>query len=181
MKNIKLISVKINKLLIALLAVSMLFAFRLENNEDEPTVKALFIYNFTKHVEWPKGKINGKFIIGVFGNSPVFDKLTVILKDRRIKDKEVEVKRINSSDQVEACDLVFIAKSDNDKLKEINEKADCYGVLIITEERDMAKKGSCINIIRQDERLKFEINDNAIKKEGLKISSQLYELAVIVK
>jgi hypothetical protein len=159
----------------------MLFSFKLENNEDETTVKALFIYNFTKHIEWPKGKINGKFMIGVLGNSPVFEKLSSILKDRKIKDLPVEIKRIAGNDQVESCDILFIAKAESDRFKDINEKSDCYGVLIITEEKDMAKKGSCINIIRQDERMKFEINDSAVRKEGLKVSSQLYELAVIVK
>lgn len=164
-----------------LITACMLFSFSLENNEDENTVKALFIYNFTKHIEWPKGKINGKFMIGVMGNSPVFDKLNTILKDRRIKDLPVEIKKVTGNEQVETCDILFISRSENERFKDINEKADCYGVLIITEDKDMAKKGSCINIIRQDERMKFEINDSAVKREGLKISSQLLELGVIVK
>jgi hypothetical protein len=167
--------------LVVLAAVMMLFSFRLDGDEDEPTLKALFIYNFTKHIEWPKGKISGKFTIGVLGSTPVFDRLNVILKDRKIKDLPVEIKKISSNSEVEMCDILFISRTENDRLKDINEKADCYGVLIVTEEKDMARKGACINIIEKDERMKFEINDAAIKKEGLKISSQLYELAVIVK
>jgi hypothetical protein len=167
--------------LLALATVMMLFSFRLDGDEDESTLKALFIYNFSKHVEWPKGKISGKFTIGVLGNTPVFDKLNQVLKDRKIKDLPVEIRKITSNSEVEMCDILFIARSENDRLKDINEKEDCYGVLIVTEEKDMAKKGACINIIEKDERMKFEINDIAIKREGLKISSQLYELAIIVK
>ena len=177
----RIISDKVNRLVAVLIAATLLFSFKLENMEDETTVKALFIYNFTKHIEWPKGKINGKFMIGIMGNSPVYDKLVGILKDRKIKDLPVEIKKVVGNDQVESCDILFIAKSDNERFKDINEKADCYGVLIITEEKDMAKKGSCINIIRHEERMKFEINDSAVRREGLKVSSQLYELAVTIK
>lgn len=168
------------RITVASIAMVMLFSFRLANNEDEPTMKALFIYNFTKHIEWPKGKINGKFVIGVLGNSPVFDKLNVIMKERKVKDYPVEIRKISSIDKIESFDILFVSKGESDHIREIDSNADSYGVLIVTEERDMAKKGACINIIRQDERMKFEINDTEIKKEGLKISTQLYELAVVV-
>jgi hypothetical protein len=106
---------KLNRMVAVLITTCMLFSFKLENNEDETTVKALFIYNFTKHIEWPKGKINGKFMIGILGNSPVYDKLIGILKDRKIKDLPVEIKKVAGNEQVEACDILFIAKTE--KLK----------------------------------------------------------------
>ncbi|MEP7264628.1 MAG: YfiR family protein [Bacteroidota bacterium] len=168
------------RIIVTSMAVVMLFSFRLADNEDEPTIKALFIYNFTKHIEWPKGKINGKFVIGVVGNSPVFDKLIVILKERRIKDYPVEIRKTSSIDKLDSFDILFVSKGEGDRIREIDNNSDSYGVLIVTEERDMAKKGACINIIRQDERMKFEINESEIRKEGLKISTQLYELAVVV-
>lgn len=159
----------------------MLFSFKLANNEDENTIKALFIYNFTKHVEWPKGKIGDKFIIGVIGNSPVHDKLNQILKDRKVKDLPVEVRRISGTVKIEACDVIFVTKGETSKLKEVSEISDCFGILVITEEKSMAKTGSCINFRQQDDRMKFELNDAEIKKAGLKISTQLYELATASK
>jgi YfiR/HmsC-like len=170
-----------NRFVIAFLAMAMLFSFKLANNEDEHTIKALFIYNFTKHVEWPKGKISDKFIIGVVGNSPVYEKLNLILKDRKIKDLPVELRRISATVNVEACDVIFVSKGETSRLKAVSEISDFFGILVISEEKSMAKSGSSINFKQQDDRMKFELNDSEIKKAGLKISTQLYELATASK
>ena len=157
-------------------ALLMMVSFRFEN-EDKETIKALFIYNFTKHVEWPKGKINGRFIIGVYGASPVQEKLATILRDRKIKDYPVEIRYIKSVKEVIDCDVLFIPNKESFRLKELNTESDHYGVLVITEQQ-AANQGACINIVEIDNKMNFEIDDLSIKKEGLKISKQLFELAI---
>ncbi len=171
----------INRFVVAFLAIAMLFSFKLANNEDENTLKALFIYNFTKHVEWPKGKIGDKFVIGVIGSSPVYEKLNQILKDRKVKDLTVEVRRISTTVNVEACNVIFVTNGETTKLKAVSEISDFFGILVITEEKNITKSGSSINFKQQDDRMKFELNDSEIKKAGLKISTQLYELATASK
>lgn len=155
----------------------MLSAHKPENEPDEHLIKALFVYNFTKHVEWPQGKNNGIFTIGVVGNSPVYDRLNVFLKDRKIKDQSVELIKIQNKEQIELCDILYITRGENNYLAEMDAKYNSKGVLVVTEDVTMRQKSSCINIIQKDDRLKFELNDRALRKEGLKISQQLYELA----
>lgn len=175
-----------SKVRVFLLAVFLtgpqgLYSYFYDNNSDEPTVKALFIYNFTKHIEWPKGKINKQFVIGVIGNTPVYDKLKIVLKDRVIKDHPVEIRKISQTDDALECDLIFIANTESAKATDILSKSDLFGTLIVTEDKVLTLRSACINIIEKEQRIKFELNDDTLKKTGLKISNQLYELAIVVK
>lgn len=149
---------------------------------DESTVKALFVYNFTKQIEWPAHVMNTpKFVIVVLGSSPVKERLNTVLKGRRIFDKPVEVKEVQSIEDIQPAQILYVSKSQSTKLPKILEQMDDKGILIITEEKGMAAKGSCINIIQKDETLKFELNDASIKRQGLKVSNQLYNLAVTIR
>jgi predicted transcriptional regulator len=149
---------------------------------DESTVKALFVYNFTKQIEWPAHVMNTqKFVITVLGDSPVKDRLNIVLKGRRIFDKPVEIRGAMSIDDIQTTQILYVSKSHSAKLQKILEQMDDKGILIVTEDKGMAAKGSCINIIQKDETLKFELNDVSIKKQGLKVSNQLYKLAVTIR
>ena len=96
----------------ALFAALMCASFKLDDNQDEQTIKALFIYNFTKHIEWPKDKSVDHFVIGVIGNTPVYDKLSEIVKDRKIKNRTAEIRRYNKTDKI-MCHF-FIGNFEND-------------------------------------------------------------------
>lgn len=157
---------------------------KLQNNAgpDESTVKALFVYNFTKQIEWPVHVMNTqKFVITVLGESPVKDRLISVLKGRRVFDKPVEIRGATTIDDIQTTQILYVSRSQSAKLQKILEQMDDKGILIITEEKGMAAKGSCINIIQKDETLKFELNDVSIKKQGLKVSNQLYNLAVTIR
>ncbi len=157
---------------------------KLQNNvgPDESTVKALFVYNFTKQIEWPVHVMNTqKFVITVLGSSPIKERLNTVLKGRRIFDKPVEIREVQAIEDIQPTHILYVSKSQSAKLSKILEQMDDKGILIITEEKGMAAKGSCINIIQKDETLKFELNDVSIKKQGLKVSNQLYNLAVTIR
>ena len=164
----------------ALLAALMCASFKLDDNQDEHTVKALFIYNFTKHIEWPKDKPMDHFVIGVIGNTPIYDKLSEIVKDRKIKNRIAEIRRYNKTDKIESCNLLFIAKNESINLSSILESNNTYGVLIITEDKSMTNKGYSINIVEKNDRVQFELNEPVLKRAGFKISNQLYELAASI-
>ena len=165
-------------MLAALIAMLLPSSFLIEENQDEHTIKALFVYNFTKHIEWPQGKISDHFVIGFTGNTPVYDRLNEIMKNRKIKNLSVEIRKISKSDKIKSCDILYITNGEKVFLK-ANELTDSYGVLVITEEKTINTQISCINIIERNERMKFELNEAIIKNNGFKISNQLYELAAI--
>lgn len=174
----------ISTVVIPVVCFVMLFSFTsFQGSEDinEPTVKALFIYNFTKYVEWSKEKYITRFVIGVYGSTPVINHLKQVCTGRKIKGKEIDVQLVSAIDEADKCDVLFIPKCQNISMEKIKEAITDKEVLVITEENGMALKGSAINIVEVKDKFGFEINESAMKQTGLKASSQLLTLAVKIK
>ncbi len=168
----------------ALLLALVIFCGAIPPFQDDPspdknTLKALFIYNFTKHIEWPPITTNstGKFIISVCGERQMIEKLTTVMKGRKIAEKAVEIKQITLEEEIRGSHILFISKGQYQSLKSIAELAAEPGLLIVTEEKGAIPKGSCINLIEKDHHLRFEINTSLSKKKNLKVSNQLINLA----
>lgn len=146
--------------------------------QDEQTLKALFIYNFTKQIEWPAQKMTGtKFVIAVVGKSSVSDRLNQLLSGRKIFDKPVEVRVVDGMEDALTAQIVFIPKSQTDKLPAYLDKISGKQALVITEEKHIASKGVSINLYLKEDRLRFELSESTIRKEALKVSNQLLELS----
>lgn len=180
MKNygLKLFSLR---LIMVWMMIGMLPVFSGFSDKDEYTVKALFVYNFTKYIEWREQNIQQQFKIGVMGESAIGEKLSAILKGKKLYNRAIEIKDIKTIDEVKGCQILFISKNANDKLKPVLERYSQSETLIVTEDKNMGVKGAGINIIEKDHRMKFEINDAAVKKSGLKVASQLYDLAIVIR
>lgn len=151
-------------------------------DHDEYTLKALFVFNFTKHIEWPAQLNPGDhFTISVYGNSPITEKLSAVAKGRKIFDKPIDIRETNKMDDLANSQIIFITKEQSDKFPQVLEKYKKKGILFVTEMKNLASKGSCINILEIDQKLSIELNDVAMKREGLKVSNQLYELATVIR
>jgi hypothetical protein len=144
---------------------------------NEAMLKALFIYNFSKYIEWPQSKLNENFIIGVYGQTDVLKELEQISKSKQAKGLPIVVKQIDDVAQTSTCNIVFIAHNEIGTLKEIDSQNKENGVLIVTEDGGSNVKGFAINIIEQQQKVRFELNEAAARKAGLKISSELILLA----
>jgi|SRR6185436_2901730 len=153
-------------------------SFQVKNEISEPTIKALFIYNFTKYIEWPVEKNHAHIVIGFYGPSAVIDELKKICANKKVKERDLEIREANDASEAEKCDVFFIPRNESSVFKYLNEQLQGKGVLIVTEEKGMAQKGSSINIIEVDDKIRFELNENSVKQAGLKISSQLLTLAI---
>lgn len=151
-------------------------------DHDEYTLKALFVFNFTKHIEWPVQQNSGDhFVISVYGNSSITEKLTTLFKGRKIFDKPIEIRESNKIDDLTGSQIIFISKDQSDKFSQVLDKYKKKGILFVTESKNLVSKGSCINILEVDQKLSIELNDAAMKREGLKVSNQLYELATVIR
>ena len=129
-------------------------------------------------MEWPVEKDHAHIIIGFYGPSTIIDELKKVCANKKVKDKEVEIRQANNVSEAEKCDIFFIPRNESDDFKYLNDQLQGKEVLIITEEKGMAQKGAAINIIEIDDKIRFELNENSIKHAGLKISSQLLSLAI---
>lgn len=181
-KAINILTKPIILLMILLITAGFIPSGQQDNLRDEATLKALFIYNFTKQIEWPAPSLtSSKFVIGIYGRTEVGDRLTQLLGSRKIFDKPIEVRQLKAGEEMESCQIVFIAKGNVTKIADHFDKLQSKGVLTISEEKGIVNKGICINIFEKDEKMSFEISEPAIKRANLKVSKQLIDLATSVK
>lgn len=147
--------------------------------EQEASLKAAFIYNFSKYVDWSEQDNQGSFIIGIVGNSGISAPLEKIAQANTVKGKRISILHFNSAENIQYCHILFIPEKLPFPLSLILEKAG-KGTLTVSEEPGYAKLGSAFNFILKNDKLKFEANLKAIYAADLKVSSQLLKLAVII-
>jgi hypothetical protein len=144
-------------------------------------IQANIIYRFTKYIDWPASKKNGDFIIGIVGESPLYDDLKTISATKTVGSQKIAVIKMSSSASSYNCHMLFISEEESSSLKRIASLTAGVPVLIISESDGLARKGSCINFITVDERLKLEINKSNVEQRSLHIASELLELGIIIK
>lgn len=158
-------------------------AYGQQRRVSEYQVKAAFLYNFAKFVEWPPkrdGKASDQLVLGILGKDPFGDEIRTI-EGKRVKDKTLRVIRADSLDELQNCDVIFISASVNAKLPGILKKLRGRPVLTVSDTPGFANRGVMINLFNLENKIRFEINPVAVERAGLKISSQLLKLARIVK
>ena len=150
-----------------------------QTNEREADLKAAFIYNFTKYIEWDSSYNENNFVIGIIGSSSITKSLAEIAKTNLAKNKKIVIKIFNRPEDISYCHILFISQKNSFSLQSILDKAG-KGTLTIGEEPGFAKQGTAFNFIIANDKLKFEVNLSKVYSAGLKAGSQLLKLAVIV-
>ena len=146
----------------------------------DPRYQSIFIYQFTKYVEWPGEAENENFVIGVMGKGAIVDELLKMASTKTVNGKTIMVNHYNESFDAKNCNMLFVAKPYSDRIEEVVEALANYPILIITESKGGAIKGASVNFILVNNRIKFEINRNSAKKANLKIRSSLLKLAKVI-
>jgi hypothetical protein len=149
---------------------------------SEYQVKAAFLYNFAKFVEWPNSPdAESPLILGVIGDEKSATDLMTI-NGRLIKKHPVQVVRFPHTRRLPKCHILFILPSESMESLRLKNLRDS-GVLTVCDERkDFARTGAIINFIKtQEGKIRFEVNIDAAKRAGLKIQSPLLALAHIVR
>jgi len=156
--------------------------------EQEYKVKAAFLYNFIKFIEWPSDKqSNEKTIsIGIIGTNP-FGKAFEPVKEKLVGNKKIVIKSFNSLekseltdkqiDEIRKCHAIFICNSEKKYFKEIFNLIKDDNVLTVGDTRGFLESGGIINFLIEDKKVGFEINNNTAKKVKLTVRSQLLRLA----
>lgn len=149
----------------------------------EYEVKAAFLYNFAKFIEWPDRAFpaaDAPFVIGVLGDDP-FGPALDDLERREVHGRKVVVWRIGSVRTAPACHILFVSESERRDLEAVIRGLQSMPTLLVSDIEDFARRGGMIAFEPQGDRLTFAINPVAARKAGLKISSQLLKLARIVQ
>jgi YfiR/HmsC-like len=183
LKNIKIIVFFFLKVLIFFGGALSFAAFAGPGQLPEYKVKAVFIYNFAKFVEWPAEepqKRNKVLTICVLGDDPFGANFNVI-RGKTIKGRAVESKTIMSIEKAKDCDCLFISESEKSNVGEILGDLKDYKVLTISDMDGFLDAGGIIQFVLEKSKVRFLINMGVAKRAGFKVSSKLLELAKKVK
>ena len=150
-------------------------------HETDYAIYASIIYRITKYIDWPNNKKSGDFIIGIVGESPLYDELKTLSATKKVGGQKIVVSKLSPSANTYNCHILFISEEESGSLKRIALLTAGASILIISESGGLARKGSCINFITVDERLKLEINKGNVEDRNLRIASELLELGIIIK
>lgn len=154
---------------------------QMKDTDTTAIVKAAYIYNFAKLIDWPSANKKGNFIIGVYGKTNVYKELINKYSTKRIGTQDIEIKKLSESPEVGSVHVLFVAKSNTKDLKAILNNLQYEPVLVITEDEGTLDKGSIINFLIIDSSLKFELNIDEAKNRQLIIGSRLKDLAFQVE
>lgn len=149
---------------------------------SEYRVKAAFLYNFAKFVDWPACNHcydADVFTIGILGQDPFGEEIKTIV-GKRVKDRTLMVLRAATLDELKTCQVIFISGSFRKDLPKILQKLRGRPILTVGDMPGFAEAGGMINLYMADNKVRFEINPVAAEQAKLKISSQLLKLARIV-
>ena len=148
----------------------------------EYQVKAEFIERFTRFIEWPRGASgSGPFIIGVLGTDPFRGFLDTRATGRKIKGRPIEIRRFRDLAAVDSCHVVFISSSERGRLAEVLARTASRPILTVADSNGFASSGVLVNFYTSGDTVRFEMNESAIERSGLRVSAKLLKLARLVE
>jgi hypothetical protein len=145
------------------------------DNVSEYSLKAAFIYNFAKFVEWPQ-ETDAVLRLCVLGEDP-FGPTLDDLQDKPIGLRKLAVERLPSMENLRRCRILFISESESDKLPLILKAIEGSSALTIADTESFLERGVMIGMTLDDNRITFEVNAGAARRAKLEISSKLLRLA----
>jgi len=166
--------------LVVAIAVAALGAGTLRAQDLEYPVKAAFLYNFLSFIEWspaPAGSAVAPFRVCIIGADPFGKTLDDMVKGERVGHRPIEVARPADEEAAATCQVVFVARTDDARLPTIVRMAAGKGVLIVGETAKVLPACGAIAFVQEGERLRFDVNINAIRRQGLRASSKLLRVA----
>lgn len=147
----------------------------------EYQLKAAFLYNFAKFVEWPAASNSDNIVIGVLGRNPFGSELEAAVKDRDIKGRKIVVRSVASSADATAVQVLFVGAAEEARFAGMKTILQAAHVLTVGESDDFARDGGIIIFELQDDKVRFQINMGAAQSSGLLVSAQLQKLAVAIR
>ncbi len=144
-------------------------------------VKAAFLYRFVDYVEWKTTYKSQTFNIAILGKSNITPILSGIAKSKKAKNKKIEITEYDNLDKINATDVLFIPFDTKTPIETIISKFSGKAVLLVSEVNGFGKKGTHMNFVIVNNKLKFEVNQKAINRSNMNISSFLLQHAILVE
>jgi hypothetical protein len=150
----------------------------------EYELKAAFLFNFAKFIDWPKGSFaspQSPFTICILGVDPFGHALDDNLQGKMIGDQPFAVRRLKDEAEARRCQILFVSSSETGHLADIVDHLRGANLLLVGDTTGFASSGGTIEFTLDEEnRVRFTINTDAADRAGLKFSAKLLALAKIV-
>jgi len=171
------------RLAVAALAVAAVHANAQESVTDEYHVKAAFLYNFAKFVEWPPGVPGApsSIAICVLGQNPFGGMLEDTVSGKNVEAKTFVVRRVSDGKAAALCQILFVSSSERMRLAALLGELRTAHVLTVGESDGFIEEGGIVNLKLDSGKIQIQININAADQAGLRISSKLLSLAQIIR
>jgi hypothetical protein len=149
----------------------------------ENQIKAGFLFNFTRFVDWPADAFTAAespIVLGIVGEDSFGDLLTQAAAGKTVNGRTVLVQRFKEEQNIRACNILFVSASEEKLMARIFERLSGSSVLTVGETRGFAQSGGIINFVIEDNRVRLEINLGAAARARVKISAKVIGVARIV-
>lgn len=158
-------------------------SFASAEQRTEYEVKAAFIYNFARFVEWPATAFerpDAPIVICVLGEDPFGHILDDTVRGKMVGQRPLSIRRIDVAAKAQGCHIVFISRSEHDRLAHVLAAFRDKPVMTIADIEGATQRGAVLNFILENGHVRFAINANSARRAGLNLSSQLVKLATAV-
>lgn len=149
---------------------------------DENRVKAAFVFNFIKFVEWPDTsfKSSGSPLnVCVWGDQVDSDAMKVL--DRKTaKQRQLKVMAVQNPAGLAKCHVLFLTRKSRDTFRTVLRSVADKNILTVSDIDKFAQSGGLIGLFKADDQMRFAINVEATQRAGLRMSSQLLKFGRIV-
>lgn len=150
---------------------------------SEDQVKAAYLYNFAKFVEWPKGSFpdaSSPIRLCVLNDPSIELQLSQIVKDKQISGRSIAVVPIESAEQGRSCQILFINSAHNWQLEHVIKVLQGASVLTVGEATGFVEQGGIVNFVTENDQVHFQVNDRAATQCKLHMSARLLSVAKLV-
>jgi hypothetical protein len=171
--------IRVIGLLLAFLALAPLG--RAQEVSEEYKLKAAFVFRFAQFVDWPAAALDGRRTVEycVWSPNPFGPVLQELVTGETLAGRPLAVREVNSPDQISTCHVLFVRG--NGPGSSVLDKIGQQPILTVGESPRFLDEGGIIQLIRADNRIRFNINLAAANQAGLRLSSHLLRLAAAVR
>lgn len=167
----------------AALAATLLFSGWSFGALDEYQVKAVFLFNFGRFVEWPQQVYDtpqAPFVICVVGEDPFGKTLDDVVRGESVGSRSLVVRRYDETGELTGCNILFVGRNDAPQLERALAAVRGRSVLTVTDIDGAERSGAIIVLYKDQSRIRMRINLAAAKASQLVISSKLLRPAEVI-
>lgn len=165
------------------LVVGVLFTHEVYPAPSEYQVKAVFLFNFSRFVEWPPSAFANEdepFVIGVFGYDPFGTLLDATTRGEKVNGRPLLVRRVRNAAEAADCQILFMHRSEAASLDAILAALDQRSTLTVSDLDEAGQRGVMIALVTEKNRIRLRVNVDSARAAHLTISSKLLRSAEIV-